>query len=341
MVMSWQEQLKGDPISWLLEVDAPGVRYLALRDLSGCSGDDPELRAARAAAHRDGPIAAVLREMDEAGVWVKPGPGYYQKYRSTVWALILLAQLGASVDEDQRIAQGCAYLLDHALTDLGQFSITGAATGTVDCLQGNLTWALFALGCDDPRLGKAVDWMARTVSGEGIAPIEDRDAVLRYNGNKRGPNFACGYNGKLPCAWGGVKVMLALSRLPQKYRGPVVERAIRQGIDFFFSVDPAGAAYPTRSGTRPSPNWWKFGFPVFYNTDLLQLAEALVALGHGNDPRLARVIDIVREKQDANGCWSLDYDYEGKTWGDFGGKQQPNKWVTLRALRVLKAVSAG
>ena len=56
---------------------------------------------------------------------------------------------------------------------------------------------------------------------------------------------------------------------------------------------------------------------------------------------MARVIDIVREKQDANGCWSLDYDYEGKTWGDFGGKQQPNKWVTLRALRVLKAVGAG
>ena len=32
-VMSWQEQLRGDPLPWLLEKDVPGVRYLALRDM--------------------------------------------------------------------------------------------------------------------------------------------------------------------------------------------------------------------------------------------------------------------------------------------------------------------
>ncbi len=31
--MTWQNQLKGDSLSWLLESDSPGVRYLALRDL--------------------------------------------------------------------------------------------------------------------------------------------------------------------------------------------------------------------------------------------------------------------------------------------------------------------
>jgi len=33
----------------------------------------------------------------------------------------------------------------------------------------------------------------------------------------------------------------------------------------------------------------------------------------------------------------MEYDYAGKTWLDFGKKGQPNEWVTLRALRVLKA----
>jgi hypothetical protein len=47
---------------------------------------------------------------------------------------------------------------------------------------------------------------------------------------------------------------------------------------------------------------------------------------------------LIHEKQDAQGRWSLEYDYAGKTWVDFGPKKQPNKWVTLRALRVLKAV---
>ena len=35
--MSWQNQLRGDSVSWLLEFDTPGVRYLALRDVVGLS----------------------------------------------------------------------------------------------------------------------------------------------------------------------------------------------------------------------------------------------------------------------------------------------------------------
>jgi hypothetical protein len=42
----------------------------------------------------------ILSHMEEEGFWVKAGPGYNPKYKSTVWALILLAQLGASVSED-------------------------------------------------------------------------------------------------------------------------------------------------------------------------------------------------------------------------------------------------
>ena len=76
-------------------------------------------------------------------------------------------------------------------------------------------------------------------------------------------------------------------------------------------------------------------------TDLLQVVEALVALGYGKDPRLSNALAIIREKQDENGRWALEYEYTGKTWVDFGAKKQPNKWVTLRALRVLKAVGEG
>ncbi|TSA47142.1 MAG: nitrogen fixation protein NifH [Chloroflexi bacterium] len=338
--MTWQDQLKGDSLSWLSETETPEVRYLALRDLLDCAATDPELRAACIAAHKEGPIATILGEMDKAGFWVKPGPGYNPKYRSTVWSVILLAQLGASVQEDKRIAQACAYLLDHALTAGGQFTISGAPSRTVDCLQGNLSWALLELGYDDPRLEIAFDWMARSVTGEGIAPSEEREATVRYYAGKCGPTFACGANNRLPCAWGGTKVMLALGKWPKKRCTPIIERAIQQGVDFLLSVDPAKATYPTGFSNKPSQNWWKFGFPIFYVTDLLQVVEALVVLGYGNDPRLSRALAIIREKQDENGRWALDYEYTGKTWVDFGAKKQPNKWVTLRALRMIKAIGA-
>jgi len=38
--MSWQDQLKADSLTWLLESASPGVRYLALRDLLDCPEDD-------------------------------------------------------------------------------------------------------------------------------------------------------------------------------------------------------------------------------------------------------------------------------------------------------------
>ncbi len=339
--MSWQDQLKGDSLSWVLEREAPAVRYLALRDLVKRSASDAEMCDARAAAHRHGPIAMVLDNMEREGYWVKPGAGYNPKYRSTVWAISLLAQLGASIQEDKRVARACSYVLDHALITGGQFTVTGAPSGTADCLQGNLCWALLELGCDETRLVKAFDWMARTVTGEGIASTSERQAAVRYYAGKCGPTFACGSNNKLPCAWGGAKVMLALGKWPKKRRTPVIKRGIEAGVSFLFSVDPADATYPSGWSTKPSGNWWKFGFPVFYVTDLLQIVEALIALGYGKDPRLSRALALILQKQDANGRWALEYDYAGKTWVDFGPKKQPNKWVTLRALRVLKDVSSG
>lgn len=335
--MPGQKQLNSDALAWLLERDSPGVRYLALRDLVDAARAARELEAARHLAHTQGPIAQILKAMNDDGYWVERGPGYNPKYRSTVWSLSLLAQLGASVQEDERIARACVRYLEHGLAAGGQFTASGAPSGTADCLQGEMCWALLELGCDDARLDTAFEWMARTVMGEGIASVSERAAPVRYYAGKCGPNFACGSNNKLPCAWGAVKVMLAFGKLPRKQRTPLIQRAICQGIDFLLGVDPATAAYPTGYISKPSGNWYKFGFPVFYITDLLELAQALVNLGLGSDPRLKNTFDLIRNKQDAQGRWALEYGYAGKTWLDWGAKKQPNKWVTLRALRVLKA----
>jgi hypothetical protein len=277
--------------------------------------------------------------MHPDGYWVEPGPGYRPKYRSTVWALILLAQLGASADQDERIAKACDYVLANTLSPGGRFSISGTPSGTVECLQGNMCAALLDLGWEDARLDAAFEWMARSVTGEGVAPSSEKKAELRYYAGNCGPDFACGANDKLACAWGAVKVMLAFAKLPAEGRTPLIERAIARGVNFLFSVDPASAEYPHGYADKPSGNWWKFGFPVFYVTDLLQNVEALVNLGFGEDPRLQNALDLICEKQDSQGRWALEYDYTGKTWLDFGVKKKANKWVTLRALRVLKQAS--
>jgi hypothetical protein len=321
-------------LNWLLEPQDIGVRYLAQRDLA--PADASGLRELKKKAHAEGPIADVLAHMEKDGYWVQPGAGYNPKYTSTVWSIILLSQLGASADADDRVAVACSYAMKNLLNIKGQFTVNGLPSGSMDCLQGNLCAALLDLGIEASRLDLAFEWMARTVTGEGIAPLEDKTAKVRYYAGKCGPRFACGANNKLPCAWGAVKVMLAFSKFPESRRTPLIQQAIQTGVDFLFSRDPARADYPCGYTAKPSGNWWKFGFPIFYVTDLLQNVEALVGLGYGKDPRLANALKIICEKQDAQGRWPLEYDYNGKTWIDFRPKKQANKWVTLRVLKVLK-----
>lgn len=335
--MAWQEKLKGETLSWLLEEENPGVRYLAMRDLLDTPSNDSDLLTAREQAHQEGPIAVILEKMNGEGFWVTPGHGYLPKYYSSVWSLIMLAQLGARVEQDQRIEKACRYICDQSLTKNGQFSTTKTASGTVDCLQGNLLSAMLDLGFTDSRLNKAFEWMARSVTGEGVAPMEEKTAPLRYYSGKCGPGFICGANNKLPCAWGAVKVMLAFSKLPVEQRTSYIDQAIITGIEFLLSVDPLSSEYPSGWNDKPSGNWWKFGFPVFYVTDLLQNIETLVRLGLGSDPRLKNALTYICDKQDNNGRWPLEYSYTGKTWVDFGAKKEPNKWVTYRAAWVLKS----
>ncbi len=264
--------LSQETIHWLTEENNPGVRYLALRDLQ--ETPQPELDNAAEAAHKDGPIATVLEHMEPEGYWGEPGPGYLPKYTSTVWSVILLGQLGASIQADPRIVKACEYVINNTLTEYGQFSASGTPGGTADCIQGNLCSALLDLGVADPRLDMAYEWMARSVTGEGVAPLGDKSSPLRYYSGKCGPDFLCGANNKQACAWGAVKVMLAFSKLPKVKRTPLIQKAIDRGVDFLFSGDPSEVPYPNGWNDKPSGNWWKFGFPVFFVTDLLQLAEA-------------------------------------------------------------------
>ena len=70
---------------------------------------------------------------------------------------------------------------------------------------------------------------------------------------------------------------------------------------------------------------------------MLQVLEALCAVGYGRDPRLGRALDVIAARQDASGRWRNEYAYNGKTWVNIERQGGPSKWVTLRACRVLRS----
>ena len=328
-----EDETHGDPLQWLLETDVenPGVRFYALRDLLGRPPDDLELAAAQAGVMRTGPVPVILNAQAEAGYWVKPGPGYSPKYRSTVWSLMFLAQFGAD-GHDERVQKGIDYLLTHARLENGAFSCNGRADQVVHCLWGNLVRTLLDLGCwGDPRLDVSIDHLARSITGDGYGSYHRTRGLL-------GPRFACAYSDGLPCTWGAVRAFWALTRVPEAARTPAVNAAIEASADFLLSHSVRQADYP--HSRFISPRWFEFGYPLAYAADVLLNLEALIAAGYRKAPKVIEALEWARSKQDADGRWKLEHTYRDKMWVEVEEKGKPSKWVTLRALRVLRAAEA-
>jgi hypothetical protein len=331
-------KIRNDVIDWLLEpdMDYPSVRYLTLKNILG--EDDKAVDKAAKQAVNSGLIPEILRFQNPDGTWEDPGSIYNPKYRATVWQLILLAQLGAD-GTHPLVKKTCEFLLSQAMTAFGGFSITGTQSGCANCLQGNTCAALLDLGFgDDNRLKRAVEWMARSVTGEGFTNDRKSSPGSFYlRSGISGPGFLCSATDHKPCAWGAVKVGLALGKVSRVNQDPSVKKAIKICIDFLLSTDPAGANYPHPYAKKPSQSWFRFGFPVFYVTDVLQILEALIGLGLAGDNRLENAIALVEEKADENGRWKMAYTYNGKMWADIENKGEASKWVTYRTLKVLTA----
>ncbi len=338
-----------DPaLDWLLEKRDPGVRAFALRDLLGAPADDPDVLAARRAALRTSPVREILEAQQPEGWWVKPGPGYSPKYRSTVWSMIFLGQLGAD-GGDRRVRRGADYLLDHtrARAPYGGFSYNGTPAGMLHCLAGQPVRLAAGAGLRRRPAApgrRSIGWRAASPETGFSRPPQGRRAgrmrQARWHATtgpaNSGPGFLCAANNHLACAWGAIPALDALSRIPPRRRTPAVRRAIAAGEAFLLSRDPAEADYPTPFGGPPSRSWFQFGYPMGYVQDVLRNLEVLTALGHGHDPRLRHAADDLLRQRGGDGRWMMRYSYTGKLWCDVEAKGKPSKWVTLRARRVLK-----
>jgi hypothetical protein len=330
----WKDKVNGDPVSWLMENDKtqPAVRYYTLRDILGRDENDKEVRAAAAAIMSSGPVPVILSAQQPEGYWGKPGP----RFTGTMPALVFMAQFGAD-GADRRIRTGCEILLSRYIDS------DGAPYDDTYCTAASMGAALIDFGwLGDQRLQTAMEWLARSIDSS--------------------PPFACSHrNANLPCAWGAIKAMIALNKVPPAQRTRNMQKAIKLGVDFLLSRDPAVADYPFGRGNKPSSNWFQFYYPLLSEADVLQNLEVLVALGQAQNPRLTNALDLVIRKQTQQGRWLLERTYKeladtqeekvlywyqnslrlyitGKELAEIQEKKgQPSKWVTLRALRVLKA----
>jgi hypothetical protein len=87
--------------------------------------------------------------------------------------------------------------------------------------------------------------------------------------------------------------------------------------------------------------WTRFAFPTWWHYDVLRGLEYVRRASVVADERVAEAINLVESKQDGDGRWRLEVQYPGQMPVEINeGENQPSRWNTLRALRVLNWYSA-
>ncbi len=335
-MMNWKDLLRSDPTEWLLESDNPSVRYLTLLDIVGRKRADREVKEAKSVIMKSGVVPRILARQ-KAGIWGAEERFYRDKYRGTVWQLIILAELEAE-GADPRIRAACESILNHSQDpDSHAFAYEERARGfggkhseVIPCLTGNMIWSLVKLGyLRDPRVREGIQWIARYQrfdDGCGQPPKEwpyDRFEMCW---------------GKHTCHMGAVKALKALSVIPPKERGKEIDKAIATGTDYILAHHVHKQSHDLSKTSKPG--WRKLQFPLMYQTDVLEIVNILLDLGV-RDERMQEAVDLIASKQHEDGRWILENTFNGRYLVSIEAKGKPSKWITYRSLNALKGYYGG
>jgi hypothetical protein len=335
-------------LAWLTGDDNPPVKYLTLKNLL----DTPESRLKRARNKiNDYPVIRGILKHHKT-FWGKD-THLYRKYKGGYWNLIFLGDLFAD-GRDKLIREGVEFLL---ADNLWHKRIDECSTNWI-CLSSNITRAMAALGyADDPRVRTHTeDIAASIVKNDGIVcTVMDYSllpqcymalpkvlmALGSYAGKKRIVRQATKiaseklleshiyrYIPEYQDEWNENYDTLSkrLKATKSKKNGDTLKKhlaAIRPGI------------LKRNRSFKPKQGWLKFGYPLHYNSDILEAMRSMADAGIKYDKRMDDALDVIEKNRLPDCTWKLGFSLNGKMWIDIEKRGRPSKWVTYHALRVL------
>ncbi|MDA4111855.1 MAG: hypothetical protein OK439_04910 [Thaumarchaeota archaeon] len=305
-------------LDWLLEPDQPVVRYYALVDLLDHKKSESQIREVHSKILKRGWAKEILAKQKPGGYWEKKSDLYKPKYLASNWKMIVLSDMVLKAEDDNRILRGCQLFFEDWLGDEDKFEIEGEV-----CISGNLARFLTRFGySDDRRVKRIFDWLVNDQKDDG------------------GWHCFKSSTGTLD----GWEALAAFAALPRQKRTKRINRSIERGAEFYLERGLH------REGRRYEP-WFRFHYPNHYYYDLLVGLDVISSLGFGYDKRLSFALRVLNKKRKSDGRWELDavhpdlatganYTLRNPNVTRFALEKQgdPSKWITLKALQVLKRV---
>lgn len=307
-----------DVISWLLDSD-PAIRWQAMRDLL----DEPAERvdAERARVAGEGWGAQLLSTQGSDGVWRLDDQ---QPDMVTMRIVTLLRELG--VDPSSAVIRAVMSRLRESEEWLTMLPEGYAFHGRP-----------FFSGEEEPCInGRIV--AAGAYFGVNVAAVVERLLGEQMADGGWNCEQECGsVRGSFGTTINVLEGLLLYERAATGAGGAAVAdvaRARRRGEEYLLS---RRLLRRLSTGEVINPDFERFSYPTGYHYDALRGLDYFRSVGDPPDPRADEALELVASKRRDDGMWALDVLHRDDFVFDFGETVgQPSRWITLRALRVLR-----
>jgi len=295
-------------IEWLLDSDS-SIRWQVMCDLTHTSADI--VAAERARVAMEGWGARLLDQQRPDGQW---GDGVSRPlWWTNMYTLVFLCDLG--VDPASAPARRAIELVRDRVTWGPEFGNSPFFEGEVEpCINGRVVALGAYFGEPSDRL---VDRLLSEQLGDGGWNCDAERGSVRSSFH----TTLCVLEGLLAFeqAFGSRTAVTDARARAQEY---LLARRLLRRLSTGDIIDSA---------------WLQFAFPPLWHYDVLRALDYLRAASIRPDTRIEETVAAVVARRDASGRWPLDVRHRDTLYEDLAGPiGAPNRWITLRALRVLK-----
>lgn len=162
------------------------------------------------------------------------------------------------------------------------------------------------------------------------------DWILKYQSVERGKE--CTWSGKdlftrfggcmkkIPCYYGVVKSMIALTKYKKRFVGfKELNNKLNQGLEYILQH----RVFKKLSSDNPIEDSIILNFyPYTYRSNIIEILTLLNANDLIEDERCQDALEILKEKERTDGYWQADTSYIKSAWVDFDIPKKPGLWIS-------------
>lgn len=304
-------------IDWLLDSD-PAIRWQVMKDVLHLPEDEYAQERAKIASEGIG--AQILALQGSDGTW--SGVAWNHGWNSTMHALTLLREIGLDPTTKAVI---------QALKSVNE-KVTWKGCGPEECDQNSFFEGEIE-PCINGQVAASGAYFRQDVQGIINRLLKEQLSDGGWNCDAEFGSTRSSFNTTICVLEALLEYELTIGDNPE------VTKARKNGEEYLLDrhlYRRKSTGNIIERDRKTGANWTSFAFPPWWHYDVLRGLEYLRKAKVNPDERVNDAIELVLSKRTPDGRWNLDTIYPGDMLVGLGEEVgKSNRWITLKALRVL------